>query len=105
MAGVIIGLVVGKAVGITVFSWLAVRLRLGSLPQDTSWSQLLGVGLTAGIGFTVSLFIADLALSGEGLARPAKAAILVASALAAALGLLLLRTAGATPNEENAHVG
>ncbi len=105
VAGVIIGLVVGKAVGITVFSWLAVRLRLGSLPRDTSWPQVMGVGLTAGIGFTVSLFVAELALSGEALARPAKAAILMASALAAVLGLLLLRTAGAAPDEENVHVG
>ncbi len=65
----------------------------------------MGVGLTAGIGFTLSLFIAELALSGEVLARPAKAAILMASVLAAVLGLLLLRTAGDTPDKEDVHVG
>lgn len=62
--GVVLGLVVGKIVGIGGFSFLAVRLRLGSLPSAVRWSDLLGAAAVAGIGFTVSLFIADLALTG-----------------------------------------
>jgi Na+:H+ antiporter, NhaA family len=59
--GVIAGLVIGKPLGITGISFLATRLKIAALPEDTSWSQLLGVSMIAGIGFTMSIFISTLA--------------------------------------------
>ncbi|MGH9279689.1 MAG: Na+/H+ antiporter NhaA [Acidimicrobiales bacterium] len=90
-AGVMLGLVVGKALGISTFSWLAVRTGLGSLPTGVGWGQLVGIGVTAGIGFTVSLLVAELAFAAPGLQRAAKASVLIASAMAALGGALLLR--------------
>jgi len=84
--GVALGLVVGKIVGISGFSFLAVRLKLGSLPSDVRWSELVGVGALAGVGFTVSLFIADLAFTGP-LLKAAKTGILGASLLASLVGV------------------
>ena len=88
--GVLVGLMVGKPLGIVAASWLAVRLRLAELPRDMGWPHVVGGGALAGIGFTVSLFVAGLAFETEGPADAAKVAILVASAGAAALGVLLL---------------
>jgi NhaA family Na+:H+ antiporter len=89
--GVVLGLVIGKTVGVTGFAWIAVRLRLGTLPEGTSWHGVLGVAVLAGIGFTVSIFVAGLAFEEElGLQNEAKIGILVASIAAAALGSLLL---------------
>jgi NhaA family Na+:H+ antiporter len=88
--GVILGLVVGKVVGITGASMLAVRAGLGRLPVG-SWHRMLGVAAVAGIGFTVSLFITDLAFPQERLADEAKIGILAASVLAGLLGLVLIR--------------
>ncbi len=89
-AGVVVGLVVGKVVGIAAFSWLALRLRWGTLPVGVGWGQLVGVATLAGIGFTVSLFIAGLAFDDPALADAAKLGILAASAIAAILGSLIL---------------
>jgi NhaA family Na+:H+ antiporter len=86
---VVIGLCVGKPVGIVLFSWLAVRTRLAKLPEGISWAILAAGGVLAGIGFTMSLFIAGLALS-ERLLLAAKIGILTGSALCAVLGLALL---------------
>ncbi len=102
--GVLLGLVVGKALGITAFAWLATRLRVARLPDDVDWRQLGGAATLAGIGFTVSLFITGLAYDDGPLAGSAKVGILVASAIAAGLGSLLLLTArrppgATTPNE------
>ena len=58
--GIVVGLVVGKPVGVLLACWLAVRFRVGPLPEGTGWPMMLGVGTVAGIGFTVSLFIAGL---------------------------------------------
>ncbi|MDQ3305487.1 MAG: Na+/H+ antiporter NhaA [Actinomycetota bacterium] len=88
--GVILGLVVGKVVGISAFSWLAVRLGWGTLPAGVAWGQLVGVATVAGIGFTVSLFIAGLAFDDPALVAAAKVGILAASALAALAGSLIL---------------
>lgn len=90
VAAIMAGLGLGKPVGIFLFSWLAVRLRLARLPEGVSWSILLAGGVLAGIGFTMSLFIAGLALSGDML-EAAKIGILVASALCALVGMGLLR--------------
>jgi NhaA family Na+:H+ antiporter len=86
---VLLGLAVGKPLGIVAFSWLAVRSGLATLPAGVSWGILAAGGCLAGIGFTMALFIAELALDGAGLAA-AKVGILAGSALSAALGLALL---------------
>ena len=104
--GVICGLVIGKPLGITVFSWLAIRLGIGSLPSGVRFAQLAAVAVVGGIGFTVSLFVAGLAFPGEPLlTNDAKVGILVASALAALLGmgaLLAATRASAGPGEDQA---
>ena len=86
---VVVGLCVGKPVGIVLISWLAVRTGLAKLPEGVSWGILAAGGVLAGIGFTMSLFIAGLALS-EPLLLAAKIGILTGSALCAVLGLALL---------------
>ncbi len=89
--GIIAGLVVGKPIGILLASWIAVRLGLGRLPERTSWTMVLGLGAVGGIGFTVSIFIAGLSFPGaELLTEEAKIAILLASLLAAIVGVVLL---------------
>lgn len=98
--GIVLGLVVGKPVGILLASFLAVRAGLGKLPEHTSWSMVLGLGAVGGIGFTVSIFIAGLSFPGaELLTEEAKIAILLASVVAAGVGvvLLLLATRKAAP--------
>ncbi len=89
--GIVLGLVVGKPLGILAFSWLAIRLHICSLPRGTTWTQMLGLGLTAGIGFTVSVFITGLAFTDAGLASEAKIGILSASLLAGLTGYACLR--------------
>jgi NhaA family Na+:H+ antiporter len=92
--GIVLGLVVGKPVGIAVASFLAVRLGLGRLPDGTSWPMLLGLGTVGGIGFTVSIFIAGLSFPGADLlTEDAKVAILLASLLAAVAGVFVLLAA------------
>jgi NhaA family Na+:H+ antiporter len=89
--GIVVGLVAGKTVGITAAAWLAVRAGAARLPDGVRWAQLVGVAAVAGIGFTVSLFVAGLAFGdGSPIEDAAKLGILGASALAAALGALLL---------------
>ncbi len=88
-AAVIAGLVVGKPVGIVLFSWLAVRLGLATLPDGVGWKVLAAAGLLAGIGFTMAIFIASLALD-EALLDGAKVGVLLASTIAAIGGMALL---------------
>lgn len=89
--GIILGLVVGKPLGIFVASVVAVRLGLGRLPEGTTWPMVLGLGAVGGIGFTVSIFIAGLSFPGsELLTEEAKIAILLASLFAAIVGVVLL---------------
>ncbi len=98
IAGIAIGLVVGKAVGVTGTSWLVVRLGLARRPEGVSWLQMLGAGLLAGIGFTMSLFVTDLAFKyspeTEELVTLAKEGVLLASIIAAVLGAGVLVLAG-----------
>ncbi|MDZ7848970.1 MAG: Na+/H+ antiporter NhaA [Owenweeksia sp.] len=89
--GVICGLLLGKTLGISLTSQLMVRTGLASLPKGSNWSQVYGASMMAGIGFTMSLFIAELAFKDKMLVEEAKAAILVGSILAAAIGLLFIR--------------
>jgi NhaA family Na+:H+ antiporter len=88
--GVGVGLVVGKTVGISLVSWLTVRLGLGVLPAGATWRQLVGVAALGGIGFTVALFVSGLAFDEPALGDAAKLGILVGSALAAVVGSVLL---------------
>jgi NhaA family Na+:H+ antiporter len=88
--GVLLGLVLGKAVGITGATWLATRAGIGRLPAGIRWSQLASVGMLAGIGFTVSLFVADLAFAPALWLDLSKMGILAASVLAGAAGSLAL---------------
>ncbi|HEY5658362.1 MAG TPA: Na+/H+ antiporter NhaA [Myxococcota bacterium] len=86
------GLLLGKPLGILLFGVVAIRLGLAQLPEGVSWSSLVGGGLLAGIGFTMALFIADLALDGA-LLDAAKIGVLTASLLAAVGGMAVLATA------------
>jgi NhaA family Na+:H+ antiporter len=89
--GIIIGLVVGKLVGITATTWLVVRLGLGHMPRGTAWPLLAAIGMVAGIGFTVALFITELAFRGgdaQLLTDEGKIGVLCASFIAALLGAL-----------------
>ncbi|MDE6555911.1 MAG: Na+/H+ antiporter NhaA [Duncaniella sp.] len=107
---IIVGLVVGKAVGIFLFSWLTVKMGLAPMPDRSTWAQMGSVALLGGIGFTVSLFIANLTFDGstpESLAmlNDAKLGIVVGSLLSGILGYLMLRRTlpaeGAEPEPED----
>jgi NhaA family Na+:H+ antiporter len=100
---VTLGLVVGKPIGILLFSWLAVRLGIGRLPDGVGWPAIAGGGMLAGIGFTMALFIAELALDGSQLFA-AKVGVLTGSAVAAVAGMALMTFAAskASPVREAA---
>ncbi len=93
MVGVAVaaGLLLGKPLGIGLFSFAAVKLRIAEMPTDTNWGALLGVGLLAGIGFTMSLFVTNLAFSDPMLIAGSKIGIFVGSLIAAVLGLAFLK--------------
>lgn len=88
--GVLFGLVLGKFLGIGAFSWIAVRLRIASLPAGVSWRHLLGAAWLGGIGFTMSIFISRLAFADAAAIEAAKLGILLASCISAAIGLAWL---------------
>ncbi|MCF2529213.1 Na+/H+ antiporter NhaA [Yinghuangia soli] len=90
--GIVIGLVAGKAIGIFGGTYLAARFTRAELNEDLAWADVLGLAMLAGVGFTVSLLISELAFEGEaGMTDQAKAAVLVGSLLAAVLASVLLR--------------
>jgi Na+/H+ antiporter NhaA len=92
--GVVVALVVGKTVGITAGTTVALRTGWGVLPGGVRWSHLVAGSTLAGIGFTISLFIADLAFADERLREQATIGVLVGSVTAAVLGIVLLRVLG-----------
>jgi NhaA family Na+:H+ antiporter len=96
--GVIVGLLVGKLVGVAGAVFLVTRIGGALLPSGVTWPQILGASLLAGIGFTVSLFITDLAFESPALTIDAKIGILTASVIAAAAGYVVLRIAGSNGN-------
>ncbi len=98
--GVGFGLLVGKVVGITLATWLAVKFGVGKLPKRTGWNQIVGLGFLAGIGFTVSLFVTELAFDTVALADAAKVGIFMGSTLSGIIGYTLLRRMGRTPQEQ-----
>lgn len=89
--GIVLGLVVGKVIGIVLASWLMVRLKFSDLPYGSSWSHIIGVGLLAGIGFTVSIFMAEIAFTDQQFIDISKLAIFAASAISGALGFAVLK--------------
>ncbi len=96
--GVAMGLVVGKTVGISAFTWVAVRTGLGRLPAGSTWRHIIGVSSVAGIGFTVALFITALAFTDQVIADQAKVGIFAGSILAGVIGVAVFRT-GKTAEE------
>jgi Na+:H+ antiporter, NhaA family len=88
--GIIVGLVVGKMVGVTLFTWAAVVVGRAERPEGVSWSQIYGGSCLAGIGFTMSMFVTQLAFTTANNLARAKVGILAASLLAAALGAVVL---------------
>ncbi len=90
--GIILGLLIGKQVGIFGFSFLAVKLKLASLPQGVNWKNLYGAGMLAGIGFTMSLFIAGLAFKDPELLDLSKIGVLTGSVISGVLGFLFLKS-------------
>ena len=91
--GIVAGLVVGKQLGITLFAWLAVKSGASELPAGIGWRQVYGASWLAGIGFTMSLFISDLAFPDGSLVETAKLGILAASVIAGVVGWAILRGA------------
>lgn len=91
--GIILGLFIGKPLGITLICWLAVKLKIAALPEGTRMQDIASVGLLCGIGFTMSIFIASLAFDAahEEMVTLAKLGILVGSAISAVMGYTLLR--------------
>lgn len=95
--GIVAGLLIGKPVGIMLATWIAVRLGLGTLPNGATWRQIHGASWLAGIGFTMALFIANLAFAGTDFLDQAKLAILSASLVAAVVGWALLASSPRPP--------
>ncbi len=92
MAGIIAGLTVGKPVGIFLFAFAAVQMKLCRLPDRSGWQHILGAGMLSGIGFTMSIFIANLAFPGRAdVINSSKLAIVAASVISAAVGLTWLK--------------
>jgi len=91
--GIMLGLFLGKQIGITCFTWIAIRLGLGRLPTGATWRQLWGGAALAGIGFTMSIFIASLAFGDAPELELAKLAIILGSFISAIFGVVLLRYA------------
>ncbi|MBA3430399.1 MAG: Na+/H+ antiporter NhaA [Actinobacteria bacterium] len=98
--GIVAGLVLGKPVGIAGFAWIAHRLGWAALPEGARWGHVVAVGAVAGIGFTVSLFIAGLAFSGSAPSEEAKLGILAGSLLAAIAGALLIHVEFDGPGDD-----
>ena len=93
--GIILGLFLGKLLGISFFSWIFIKLKISSLPDQSSWTQMMGAALLAGIGFTMSIFIALLSFKGHPeIQDEAKFAVLVASVISGFAGYSLLRYVG-----------
>jgi len=88
--GIILGLFLGKPIGIFAMSWLSVKLKIAALPESTTWLHVLGLGLLGGIGFTMSIFIALLSFQDVYHQNEAKFAILIASTIAGIAGFCLL---------------
>ncbi|WP_338051591.1 Na+/H+ antiporter NhaA [Pseudonocardia acidicola] len=92
--GVVAGLVVGKPIGVSAGTWLALKTGIGRVPDTLRWGQLIGGAALSGIGFTVALFITELALDDPALQNQAKIGIVTGSVLAALSGWMIFRVLG-----------
>lgn len=92
--GIIVGLVLGKPIGVLLFSWISVKLGFGSLPSNSNWKHILGLGMLAGIGFTMSIFVSILSFEDPIYQTEAKFCILIASITAAFAGYQFLNALG-----------
>lgn len=90
--GIVLGLFIGKPVGIFIASWLSIKTGFSKMPDNAGWSHIIGVGMIAGIGFTMSIFISLLSFTSAELLVEAKFSILVGSLLSGIIGSLLLKT-------------
>ncbi len=103
--GVITGLLFGKQIGILLFAWITMKMGITAMPDGVNWRQMWGVSLLAGIGFTMSLFIANLAFDNRAMLVDAKIGILTASLIAGIGGAVVLLLAGGTsPSRETRQV-
>lgn len=100
--GIMAGLVLGKPVGILLFCWLAIKLLKGNLPLRVGWPQLTGAAILAGIGFTMSIFISNLAFTDADLISYSKIAVLIGSLMATIVGLLVIFNTRKKPVEKSA---
>jgi Na+:H+ antiporter, NhaA family len=98
--GIILGLVIGKPVGVFTFSWIAIKAGVAERPDGATWLQILGIGVIAGIGFTMSLFIGMLAFPDSNSATEIRLGVLAASSVAGVLGYLILRSASPWPKSD-----
>jgi NhaA family Na+:H+ antiporter len=89
--GILLGLLIGKSVGIITFSYLAVRTKIAVMAEGLTWAGIAGVGILAGLGFTVALFISGLSFEEEATVATAKVAVLAASMAAGSIGYIFLR--------------
>lgn len=100
--GIMMGLFLGKQAGVFLFSWIAIRLRVATLPEGSSWSQFYGVAVMTGIGFTMSLFIDSLSFVDDSIYQYTdKLAILLGSLFSGALGYFVLRFNGGKQKQES----
>lgn len=98
--GIIGGLFIGKTIGVSLFSWLAVKLKFANLPSMANWKHILGLGMLAGIGFTMSIFISLLSFDNVAHVMEAKFAILVTSVIAGSIGFIVLKFVNNDPAPE-----
>ena len=89
--GIISGLFIGKTIGILLFSWLLIKMKWGQLPEAVYWKHLFGTAILAGIGFTMSIFIANLAFTDTAIIQDSKIAVLTGSLISCIAGLIVLR--------------
>ncbi len=106
--GIVAGLVLGKPLGILMASFISVKIGLAELPRNVNWKQIAGVGCLAGIGFTMSLFINELAFKDAGalsasLISAGKIGVFAASMIAAVIGLVLLKKTCRTVQDTSGH--
>jgi NhaA family Na+:H+ antiporter len=97
--GILVGLVLGKPLGIVLCTFLAVKWRVSQLPSEVGWQHIIGAGFLGGIGFTMSIFITLLAFGHPDLIQSSKISILLSSLVAGATGFLILQrpAAGISP--------
>lgn len=99
--GIIVGLVIGKPLGIWLFSYIGVGLGLCALPTDLKWKNIIGAGFLGGIGFTMSIFIALLAFDNADIINNSKISIIIASIIAGAIGFIFLKMTLKKPIEND----